>query len=290
MISYYCIFTLILLFLTQLISLVPSSARHHRWPQVLSRGPQFPRVSAHHRPWQGPFLQPLQAELHLPHPLSPRTHQQVQTRLVHKRTLKQISYSGNICLWEEAYVCIDHRHWFHWTAVWLQLHVSLLHVNIRDKNFRPEKRSIFKCSVKRRHFTAPYHCCLHTLILFSFAGPRTQINEITSYIDANWVYGNDEKIARRLRLFKGGLLKVSNPAWLRKRFCHATKSVSNTATNFTMSNVVAWYVIGNIISCLMFVIFIWRLIYWKVILFLILNSIGSGLQNSNRKTNRCFQI
>ena len=24
---------------------------------------------------------------------------------------------------------IDHRHWFHWTAVWLQLHVSLVHVS-----------------------------------------------------------------------------------------------------------------------------------------------------------------
>ena len=27
------------------------------------------------------------------------------------------------------YVRIDHRHWFHWTAVWLQLHVSLVHVS-----------------------------------------------------------------------------------------------------------------------------------------------------------------
>ena len=26
-------------------------------------------------------------------------------------------------------VCIDHRHWSHWTAVWLQLHVSLVHVS-----------------------------------------------------------------------------------------------------------------------------------------------------------------
>ena len=27
------------------------------------------------------------------------------------------------------YLCIDHCHWVHWTAVWLQLHVSLVHVS-----------------------------------------------------------------------------------------------------------------------------------------------------------------
>jgi len=39
-------------------------------------------------------------------------------------------------------------------------------------------------------------------------GPRTQINEISSYLDANWIYGNDEAIRDRIRLFKGGLLKA----------------------------------------------------------------------------------
>ncbi|CAL4121104.1 unnamed protein product, partial [Meganyctiphanes norvegica] len=38
-------------------------------------------------------------------------------------------------------------------------------------------------------------------------GPRSQINEITSYIDANWVYGSSEETVNRLRLHRGGLLK-----------------------------------------------------------------------------------
>lgn len=36
---------------------------------------------------------------------------------------------------------------------------------------------------------------------------RNQINEITSYIDASNVYGSDEKMAKSLRSFTGGLLK-----------------------------------------------------------------------------------
>ena len=47
-------------------------------------------------------------------------------------------------------------------------------------------------------------------------GPRTQINEISSYLDANWIYGNDEAIRDRIRLFKGGLLKVCMYVCLRK--------------------------------------------------------------------------
>ncbi|KAK4320758.1 hypothetical protein Pmani_008413, partial [Petrolisthes manimaculis] len=38
-------------------------------------------------------------------------------------------------------------------------------------------------------------------------GPRTQINQITSYIDANWVYGSDDKHAKRIRLSRHGLMK-----------------------------------------------------------------------------------
>ena len=43
-----------------------------------------------------------------------------------------VSYMGELTVWIvfptiAIYVCIDHRHWFHWTAVWLQLHVSLVH-------------------------------------------------------------------------------------------------------------------------------------------------------------------
>ena len=43
------------------------------------------------------------------------------------------SYGGVNCLKSDPkrvlYVCMDHRHWFHWTAVWLQLHVSLVHAH-----------------------------------------------------------------------------------------------------------------------------------------------------------------
>lgn len=38
-------------------------------------------------------------------------------------------------------------------------------------------------------------------------GPRSQINQITSYIDANWVYGSDHGHADRIRLYRGGLMK-----------------------------------------------------------------------------------
>ena len=40
---------------------------------------------------------------------------------------------GELAVWISSlpllWVCIDHRHWFHWTAVWLQLHVSLVYVS-----------------------------------------------------------------------------------------------------------------------------------------------------------------
>ncbi|UYV75020.1 hypothetical protein LAZ67_12002124 [Cordylochernes scorpioides] len=41
------------------------------------------------------------------------------------------------------------------------------------------------------------------------AGPRWQINQISAYIDGNFIYGSDEEVASRLRLFKGGRLKSS---------------------------------------------------------------------------------
>lgn len=38
-------------------------------------------------------------------------------------------------------------------------------------------------------------------------GPRSQINEVTSYLDGNWIYGSDPKNAKRIRLMRGGLMK-----------------------------------------------------------------------------------
>jgi hypothetical protein len=40
------------------------------------------------------------------------------------------------------------------------------------------------------------------------AGPRVQTNTATAYIDANFVYGSDVRLADELRLLKGGLLKT----------------------------------------------------------------------------------
>ncbi|XP_037080364.1 peroxidase-like isoform X2 [Pollicipes pollicipes] len=39
-------------------------------------------------------------------------------------------------------------------------------------------------------------------------GPRDPINTVTSYLDASFVYGSDEKTARRMRAYQGGLLKT----------------------------------------------------------------------------------
>ncbi|XP_043221508.1 peroxidase-like isoform X1 [Amphibalanus amphitrite] len=39
-------------------------------------------------------------------------------------------------------------------------------------------------------------------------GPRDPINTVSSYIDASFVYGSDEKTARRMRSYQGGLLKT----------------------------------------------------------------------------------
>lgn len=41
-------------------------------------------------------------------------------------------------------------------------------------------------------------------------GSRSTFNAVTSYIDANFVYGSDEETAASLRAFRGGLLR-SNP-------------------------------------------------------------------------------
>ena len=35
-------------------------------------------------------------------------------------------------------------------------------------------------------------------------GPRVHVNTLTSAIDANFVYGSDENLARKLRSFRGG--------------------------------------------------------------------------------------
>lgn len=40
-------------------------------------------------------------------------------------------------------------------------------------------------------------------------GPRTQLNLISSVLDANWVYGSDKETADKLRSFRYGLLKAT---------------------------------------------------------------------------------
>ena len=40
-------------------------------------------------------------------------------------------------------------------------------------------------------------------------GPRTQLNMITSVLDANMVYGSDKETADKLRTFQSGLLKTT---------------------------------------------------------------------------------
>ncbi|XP_039299555.1 peroxidasin-like [Nilaparvata lugens] len=42
-------------------------------------------------------------------------------------------------------------------------------------------------------------------------GPRVQINSLTSYIDANFVYGSSFRKADSLRLLQGGLMRTSTP-------------------------------------------------------------------------------
>lgn len=41
-----------------------------------------------------------------------------------------------------------------------------------------------------------------------FAGTRVQFNALTSYIDANFVYGSNPVVADSLRTFKDGLLRT----------------------------------------------------------------------------------
>lgn len=39
-------------------------------------------------------------------------------------------------------------------------------------------------------------------------GPRVQTNALTSPIDANFIYGSNEKLANKLRSFEGGKLTM----------------------------------------------------------------------------------
>ena len=43
-------------------------------------------------------------------------------------------------------------------------------------------------------------------------GSRATFNSVTSHLDANFVYGSDQETAKKLRTFRGGLLK-SNPVF-----------------------------------------------------------------------------
>lgn len=52
------------------------------------------------------------------------------------------------------------------------------------------------------------------MFLFLIAGARSTFNSVTSFIDANFVYGTDEKAAGKLRTFRNGQLKT-NPVHAR---------------------------------------------------------------------------
>ena len=45
-------------------------------------------------------------------------------------------------------------------------------------------------------------------VMYLFTGPRVQTNTATAYIDGNFLYGNNVRLAEDLRLLKGGRLKT----------------------------------------------------------------------------------
>ena len=45
---------------------------------------------------------------------------------------------------------------------------------------------------------------------FNLTGSRVQINSLTSYIDANFMYGSNYRTADSLRLLRDGLMRTSN--------------------------------------------------------------------------------
>ncbi|CAL4234850.1 unnamed protein product, partial [Meganyctiphanes norvegica] len=62
-------------------------------------------------------------------------------------------------------------------------------------------------------------------------GPREQLNQVTSYLDASQVYGSDDEEAQGLRTLSGGLLKESQPpskrqgAFLPREKCPMSNSI-----------------------------------------------------------------
>lgn len=75
----------------------------------------------------------------------------------------------------------------------------------REQEFSPIEESIRIPSLSPSFFLS--RLLSHKNIFLQFphsTGPRVHVNQLTSPIDANFVYGSDEKLARKLRSFVGG--------------------------------------------------------------------------------------
>lgn len=60
----------------------------------------------------------------------------------------------------------------------------------------------------------PQHLILNSFIFLGYLKYTEQINNVTSVIDASAIYGSDDKRAKMLRSYEGGLMKLSSDNYL----------------------------------------------------------------------------